>query len=239
MDAKPAAAPLFTAARRFRSSDDVVAQVREAMHQGWLVPGDRLPSERELCGAFGVGRSTLREGLRILESSGVVEIRPGAAGGIFVTNPDERQLASAFESLVRFGGATDREIVEFGISLLSETAYWAAVRADERDLGAIAAALRGLEDLARARGSGTGVPVALHAAVVEAIARASKNSVRVALVLGIHGSLLGQRLGGPLDAAVTELTAVTAALRERNARVGRVRMRRHLQRLVRVEEGAP
>ena len=64
------AAHIFTEARRLRSSDNIVAQIRDAILDGRLQAGDHLPNERELCRVFGVSRATLREGLRVLESLG-------------------------------------------------------------------------------------------------------------------------------------------------------------------------
>ena len=48
-----------------------------------LEQGDRLPNERELSGLLGVGRSTLREAVRMLSSRNILEARQGA--GVFVS----------------------------------------------------------------------------------------------------------------------------------------------------------
>src|SRR3954462_2959257 len=88
-------ATLFTEVKRTRSSDDVVDQIRTAIISGQLKTGDRLPNERDLCGIFGVSRATLREGLRTLEALGAIEIRPGAAGGIFAAEPQADQVGAA------------------------------------------------------------------------------------------------------------------------------------------------
>jgi GntR family transcriptional regulator len=57
------------------------AQVRDrledAIREGALRPGERLPGEHELAERLSVGRSTLREALRLLEQDGVVEVRHG------------------------------------------------------------------------------------------------------------------------------------------------------------------
>ena len=51
-------------------SDGIVEQVVDLISRDVLKPGDRLPSERELCKRLGVGRSSLREALRSLASHG-------------------------------------------------------------------------------------------------------------------------------------------------------------------------
>lgn len=51
------------------------------------IPGQRLPTERELCLRFGVNRMAVREGLRWLENQQYIEIRRGKYGGAFVSQP--------------------------------------------------------------------------------------------------------------------------------------------------------
>jgi len=63
-----------------------VGQIAEAIRTGEFHRGDRLPSERLLAERLEVSRPTLREALKVLAQAGVVEIRPGAAGGTFVVS---------------------------------------------------------------------------------------------------------------------------------------------------------
>ena len=56
---------------------DVCTYVRWLIKQGQLRPGDRLPTERALSQDLGVSRGTVRDGLRLLESMGVLESRTG------------------------------------------------------------------------------------------------------------------------------------------------------------------
>lgn len=235
---------LFEPARRLRSFDDVVSQVRNAIVSGALQPGDRLPSERELCLTFGVSRGTLREALRPLEALGAIEIRAGSAGGIFIAEPSGERLAAGLESLLQFSRASEQELVEFGGSLFAETTYWAAVRADEKDMAGFRALREEAEKLAHDPAGGDRL-LRLHASLVTAVAAASKNSVRQALVLAMRPvvthALPGMR--PPLSAAVagalaTDVVAIADAVLARNARAGRVTMRRHIQKLALPAENA-
>jgi DNA-binding FadR family transcriptional regulator len=87
--------------------------------------GDVLPNEREMTELFGVGRGTLREALRILETQGVITIRPGPGGGPVVRRPRPDDLAGNLTLLLQlmdvpFGQVLQaREVVE---PLLSEMA---------------------------------------------------------------------------------------------------------------------
>ena len=60
----------------------VVDQITNAIINGELLPGDKLPTEPELCETFNVGRNSVREAIKILEAYGVVEIK--RASGTYV-----------------------------------------------------------------------------------------------------------------------------------------------------------
>ncbi len=68
--------------QRSRVYQDVVAHLQALISEGLLKPGDKLPSERDLAQEFQVGRSSIRDAIRILEATGVVKSRQG--GGTVV-----------------------------------------------------------------------------------------------------------------------------------------------------------
>ena len=67
-----------------RTFEGAVAQIADRIRVGDLHEGDRLPSERDLAAQMQISRPTLREAVRVLADAGVLEVRTGAAGGIFV-----------------------------------------------------------------------------------------------------------------------------------------------------------
>src|SRR5262245_53241973 len=91
---------MFKAVSLNRVSQAIVEQVKLLLRQGRLKPGDRLPSERELCERFGVSRVTVREALRVLEAGGLIDIRVGARGGAFVTSPTSQQIGEGLADLL-------------------------------------------------------------------------------------------------------------------------------------------
>ncbi len=66
----------------------IAARLREKFLSGSLRPGDRIPAERELAGALQVSRTALREGLRILEAEGLLNVVHGL--GTFVVDVNSR-----------------------------------------------------------------------------------------------------------------------------------------------------
>jgi len=69
-----------------RAFEGVVTQIAEQIRLGEFSEGDRLPTERELSTALQVSRATLRDAVRVLADAGVVTVRSGSAGGIFVAS---------------------------------------------------------------------------------------------------------------------------------------------------------
>lgn len=95
-----------------RASQVIVDQIKLLIGQGRLAPGDRLPSERELCNQFGVSRVTVREALRVLEANGLVAIRVGAQGGAFLTSPSAEQVGEGLANLLRLSPLTASAVTE-------------------------------------------------------------------------------------------------------------------------------
>jgi DNA-binding FadR family transcriptional regulator len=78
--------PAFVPVGPRRTFEGAVDQIAEHIRLGELGEGDRLPSERELAAAMQISRPTLREAVRVLVDAGVLAVRPGSSGGIFVVS---------------------------------------------------------------------------------------------------------------------------------------------------------
>src|SRR5436190_23187010 len=70
-------------------------ELREQITSGRLRPGQRLPTEPELCLRSGVSRSTVREALRLLASQHLIVTTRGVTGGSYVAKPDAATLAAS------------------------------------------------------------------------------------------------------------------------------------------------
>jgi DNA-binding FadR family transcriptional regulator len=99
--------------RRPQKAGDVLARkIVDHIIDEKLEEGTRLPPERELLEETGVGRSTLREALLLLETRGVIEIRQGTAGGPIVRRPRAADLGEALTLVLMFEGASMLDVLE-------------------------------------------------------------------------------------------------------------------------------
>ncbi len=88
-------AQLIKPPKKEKLHEAIVAQIKTLIHTKKLGVGDRLPSERELAQLFNVSRVVVRESLRSLEQSGLIEVRPGSTGGAFITYNVHKPLFDA------------------------------------------------------------------------------------------------------------------------------------------------
>jgi DNA-binding FadR family transcriptional regulator len=76
MPSRPTVLPFRAPARR-RLHEDVAEQLRDAIFDRRLAPGEKLPPERELAERFEVNRTSVREAIKVLEGQGLVSVRQG------------------------------------------------------------------------------------------------------------------------------------------------------------------
>jgi len=99
-----------------------------------LPPGTRLPNERELVESFGVGRTTLREALRLLETRGAITIKSGPRGGPVVRRPKPEDLGESLTLILQFSGASLNDVLEAREALEPMMARLAAERITEEEV---------------------------------------------------------------------------------------------------------
>ena len=139
------AEPLSTAHHvvRHRAADQVFAALRSRIVSGELVRGARLPSERDVAEGFGVSIPTVREAVRALAATGLVDVRHGS--GSYVAADPDRLLALHLVTFLQLG---DVELVE-AIGLLRvlnrQAVVLAADAATEVDVAALRAAVAGID----------------------------------------------------------------------------------------------
>jgi GntR family transcriptional repressor for pyruvate dehydrogenase complex len=105
----------FQPIRNPRVFEQILVQLREALASGEYVQGDRLPSERELADQFGASRTSVREALRVLETLGVVQTKPGADNGAVIVTDAARAFRDILHYQLAFRQIDMRALVEFRI----------------------------------------------------------------------------------------------------------------------------
>ena len=227
--------PAFVPVRRVRSFDDVVAQLREAILSGQIRQGERLPNERELSQAFAVSRPTVREALRSLEATGMVEVRPGKSGGAFAVPPSLSLVGDAVATLLNLRGASLRDLAEFRVSFEPENAWWAAQRADNDDIAELTSLVGEAKSVMAAGGSWEPIGE-VDARWHEALAQATKNNLRIGISQGIHDAVMHQAAALRPTAEEygtmipRDLARITKAVASRDAEKARDLMRKHVER---------
>lgn len=156
--------------RRQPLVNQVLDYLQQQITTGTFPVGSKLPSEPELMATLAVGRSTLREAMRVLAHMGLVDVRPGDGTYIRLPAPEAESLAR------RLQRARVIEVYEVRHTLELECARLAALRRDESDLAVLRQALhnrRKFLPLGNEQAAFVDADLAFHTS----IANATKNAV--------------------------------------------------------------
>ena len=135
--------------RRVKVVDEIIESLRHDIVTRRLPHGERLPSEKDLSGRFGVSQPTIREAIRALETLGLVDVLHGS--GSFVRSQGDYALASALQTLVQLENVDVKEILDIRQALGRFSMELASANATEDDLRAVASSCRQFEDLHQAK----------------------------------------------------------------------------------------
>lgn len=168
------------------AAEQIAEQLRSAMIEGALRPGDRLPPEPDLAQGFGVSRPTVREAMKILRGQGVIETARGAKGGHFVRHPKTQDIAQSlgetFCLWFDIGDISVAEVDEARAVVERACVRLAALRRTDEDIDAMRAVLRQAEDPELALEAFLALEVAFH----RSIAVAARNRLLNLPMQAIH-----------------------------------------------------
>jgi GntR family transcriptional repressor for pyruvate dehydrogenase complex len=210
-------------------SEQVAMQIVGMISSGKWKPGEKVPSEAQLCEVFRVGRSTLREALKSLAFVGIVHMRPG--GGTYVAVGSSKFLEHTLSPHLLKMERMVSDVSEARIILEPDLAALCAQRITDAELAH-------LEDLTREMEAHTQeggerlmeLDVDFHVS----IAAGSKNQVLTHAYVNLR-SLISEYIGkiqevpGARELALQQHRAILQALKERNPRKARRVMREHLR----------
>ncbi|RAR59265.1 GntR family transcriptional regulator [Paraburkholderia unamae] len=124
-----------------RISEEINAQIRQQIASGALRPGSRLPTERELAEQFAVSRMAVREGMRTLESAGLITMKKGRHGGAFVSESSAKLVTQQIRDMLELGRATLPMLMEARLMVMDVVVRLACERATAADFRAMEANL--------------------------------------------------------------------------------------------------
>ncbi len=168
------------------AADRITQQLRVALVQGLLRPGDRLGTEPEMAEQFGVSRATVREAIKSLRAQGVLNTRRGAKGGHFIVTPQTETLAASVgETYGLWFDAGDVSIAE-----VDEARYYvelacvrlAAERRSDADLRVMGEIISAASDKSISLATFLDLDVQFHSA----IAKAARNRLLELPMSAIH-----------------------------------------------------
>ncbi len=133
--------PLFRKLWRKKAYMEVAEQIRDKIFSDKLKLFQRLPSERDLAEQFGVSRVVVREAIRTLESSGLLTVKKGPKGGIFVAQDYERPIVDSITNLLAGGEASLDNLFEVRLLIEPYAAARVAELGTDADFDALEAKL--------------------------------------------------------------------------------------------------
>ncbi|MCC7208763.1 MAG: FadR family transcriptional regulator [Anaerolineae bacterium] len=143
-------ANLFETVKRPSVTETIIENFKQALIEGRLRPGQRLPSEAELAQQIGTGRNAVREAIKMLQAMGVVEIQHG--NGSYIVDKPSETLLSPIVFAIMLQAAPGKDLL--GLRSLLEVGYCqlAAESATDEDWTAIERAKQAFEEYAHSPG---------------------------------------------------------------------------------------
>jgi len=227
---------IFKEVTSVRLYENVIKQIVNLIKNNELKPGDKLPSERELAEKLSIGRASLREAFRVLESRGLIKSRPGR--GRFIREIKKDALIDSENIILSLEKSSILELLEAREIFEVKTAEFAAQRATPEDIGMIEDALNRMREKKVTDNERIESDAGFHLA----IARASHNFAFIN-IMRLHMDLLKEtrektwQVPGRRKEQWQEHKAIFQAIKEHNSKKAAEAMLKHLKSVRRVVVG--
>lgn len=195
---------------------------------GRLKVGDPLPTEAVLCDSFGVNRSTVREGVRLLEEAGMI-LRSGKK--LLITHPSREQVGSQVERAMVLKEVRIEELWEGLFILDPALAELAAARRSVADVEALASNVKSTEVALQNGESVVQLDIEFHSLVAEAAGNQALLVAREPLgrLLFPAFDVVMTRVGKAGERLLKAHKAIFEAIRDQDAEGARKWMEKHIQ----------
>jgi len=114
--------------RGAKVAEEIAQDILAKICEDGVKPGSQLPSEAAMVAEYGVGRGSLREALRILETHGIIRIKAGPGGGPVVVGPTTHDFGRMATMFFQAGAMTFREVIDARLLIEPMIARLAAER---------------------------------------------------------------------------------------------------------------
>jgi GntR family transcriptional regulator, transcriptional repressor for pyruvate dehydrogenase complex len=170
---------VFNQIRPHKIPEEIVHQIKSLIKEGKLQPGEKLPPERTLAEHFGVGRSSLREAINILETLGFVEIKKRK--GIYIRSVSSPIMSDPLIQILEEDQSKLYKLYELRKDIELASTYMAAGHRTSSDLSKMLKPLKRMEEGAESAHFSLSDDVEFHLA----IAQATHNFLRVHILKNI------------------------------------------------------
>lgn len=214
-----------------RLYQQIVEQIESRILNGELMPGDRLPSERELGKQFGVSRTSIREAIRVLTLKGLVEVSHGR--GTYVIDQTSIAVRDSLNLMVQVGKKESfQNLIEVREILEPAIASIAASRATEENIKSMREVITAMDKSLHDVEKYIEADLDFHLALAEA----NQNPLVLILLDLLIVQLRKQRfwassVEGSLNRSQTYHKHVLAAVEEKNPEAARNAMRDHMRQI--------
>jgi DNA-binding FadR family transcriptional regulator len=237
-DSSASAADRFSPVR-LDASEHIAREIRLYVERKGLKPGDRIGTENELAREFGVSRPTLREALRLLAGSHLIQVNQGRAGGIFVSSTANESmghnLSQAIATMLATESVSLHELLETRMYLEVPLAGLAAENAGKDTVAEMESAIAAAEGHAPASDEFRMADTRFH----KAIADAAGNDLMVAFtswILEVLQPSLVAYMGPALEAddILDQHRRILRAVRRGQPAAAQRAMLQHIEHIRRV-----
>ncbi len=177
-----------------RAWEQVLARLEQMLLSGEVTPGQRLPGERVLAANLGVGRSSVREALRVMEALGLLRAQTGSgpsAGAMIVSRPTGG-MSMLLRMQVAAQGFPVSDVVQTRLVLETEVMRTLAARRPAPDLATAVELLDAMDDSALSETEFLILDSQFHVALADA----AGNQVVAAMMAGLRESIEAYVVGG-------------------------------------------
>lgn len=229
MASSPSSLPTWIAEKPESTAVRVERQIKEAVLDGRLSPGDFLGSENDLAARFGVSRLPIREALGRLRALGVVEIRTGAAGGVRIAGGDSAPSVEALAVQFQLVGVTPGEVFDAQFAIETAAVQHATRVATDKDFAKIEAAIEHAREFVNQADGFTRASLAVHQAVVDASHNRVLSATMQAIVYVLFRSMNPSTTPVVAKRVIERHRNILAALRSGDAERAETLLGEHLK----------